>query len=305
MHTALAISKGDLWLGFATAARPVLYAFLEDGHIRAANRFRMLGAEAEKVGCGFSAEVLAAEMEAARRRGEKLFIVIDTLVNYEVQRKVKDENSSLDIERLIKDLRDYCRETGSTVVLSHHFGKGQQGMRGSSALNGSTDGWIDIAPEKGGDNLFRAEPTLRDGEVEDIYYKVEHSDGRMRVYRAEKPSDDAAPSGDAEPPATEKVREVFRAAAPEDRFKKKRIIEATLLPETQARAALEWLDKRAEIARPDGPRSGYSRTDLLKPAPRMLTYEEVFPNAPARAESLGATTPTAASDVSPTPENQP
>lgn len=251
MVLAFFVSLGAMFLGRATTQVPVVYCFLEDGRRRARRRFLQLGAPRDRpvnLKAVFTAEQVAEELTAIERSGEPALVVIDSLVNYAVARGLHDENSATDIERLLKPLRDFVLRTGSTVVLVHHHRKAGDVMRGSVALQGSTDGWLSIHPEK--DGTHRIDATLRDAEDSTLWVRWVTEGDRIRVEPADAianlvpgaPRKAAAQSG-----SDVKVLAAIRAAATP--MSESAVAASAQVSRGVARGALRRLEEGSQIVK--------------------------------------------------------
>lgn len=110
--------------------------------------------------------------EETRRRGEHpAMVVVDTLAACS---RGADENSASDMGVVTGHLQQLAAE-GACVIVLHHMGK--SGLyRGSTALHGSADWFIDIC--KDGDSRYLQANKLRDsGSIDDVRFEmVPHGD---------------------------------------------------------------------------------------------------------------------------------
>lgn len=98
--------------------------------------------------------IAAAELMAYEGRGVPGLIIIDTLSR---AMNGHDENSSMDMGKLITEAEKVKAATGATVLLVHHTGKDKaKGARGHSSLRGAAD----IMIEAKNDGELRAELIL-------------------------------------------------------------------------------------------------------------------------------------------------
>ena len=188
MSMSLAVAAGEDFMGMPTTLTPVAYAFLEDGERRARRRFRQLGASrlgAIPFNALFSAMHLEATMDRLQRERRAALLIIDSLPNYQVIKGLRDENSAIEVERMLRPLRDFVHATGSTVIGVNHFRKRGDTARGSTAFRGSVDGWAEVFEDA---DHHRIEVTLRD--AEDATLRVEWTiDGdQLRVSMADRSS---------------------------------------------------------------------------------------------------------------------
>lgn len=86
-----------------------------------------------------------AEFIATIRHHNPVFVILDTLARCIVG---GDENSAKDVGVFVLGCDTIRQETGAAVMVVHHTGKAG-GYRGSSALFGAADSWIDFANDDG------------------------------------------------------------------------------------------------------------------------------------------------------------
>lgn len=193
MRATIAVSRGEDFCGLATQKRKVLYIFLEDGRRRVAWRLKQLGLtplDEIEFYAAFDGQDVDALLTRVEMSGQPLLVVIDPLVILERLRRVRDENVALEIEGLFGDLRRAAQASGSTIVLVHHYRKAGDTMRGSVALEGSSDGWWDLKPWGRG-KLMRLHCTLRDAEDTEVAFEIVSEGDKLTFERREVPRDDS------------------------------------------------------------------------------------------------------------------
>ena len=140
---AFAVACGEPWLGSATEAGTVWYLALEDKRADVRRHFRQMGAtgnESISVFTGRSTDELLPQLQVAAAEQRPALIIVDTM-----QRLIqaRDLNDYAEVTRRLQPLLDLARESGATVLLNHHAGKGVRSsldsVLGSTALTGSVD----------------------------------------------------------------------------------------------------------------------------------------------------------------------
>lgn len=133
---ALAIARGESFLGFATTPGPVLYLALEEKRSEVRRHFRDMGASAEDpiyIFCAPSpADGLVLLRQAAERYRPRL-IIVDPLFRFT---RVKDANDYAAVTAALEPLGTLARDTGAGTLAVHHMGKGDR--EGGDAILGST-----------------------------------------------------------------------------------------------------------------------------------------------------------------------
>lgn len=141
-NLALAVSRGDTFLGFATQKGKVVYLALEERAEDIAADFRSLGATEEDEILVHADSVPADGMIAAIdlvRKYKPVLIVIDPLFRLA---RIRDEKAYGQTYAALGPLIDVARETGTHVLLVHHSGKSAKADAidaplGSTALSGA------------------------------------------------------------------------------------------------------------------------------------------------------------------------
>ncbi|MDR6870115.1 hypothetical protein J2Y55_001115 [Bosea sp. BE125] len=152
MSLAFSVACGSPWAGQRTAGLPVVYVAAEGGR-GAMRRLHALVCESGRHDAAFhlypsSVDLLRADADlepliAAIRAADGVgLVVIDTL-----SRALAggDENSSVDMGKLVRHIDRLRSVTKAHVIIVHHSGKNQaKGARGHSLLRAATDTEIEV-----------------------------------------------------------------------------------------------------------------------------------------------------------------
>ncbi len=141
---ALAVSRGDPWLGWAVAQGPVIYLALEEKKSEVAAHFRAMGAtgpEPIQIVFGPTPKDALRQLEAEARGTPPALIIVDTLQRLV---RVSDLNDYSKVTAALDPLLHLARETGAHVQFLHHARKGflstdGDGVLGSTAILGTVD----------------------------------------------------------------------------------------------------------------------------------------------------------------------
>ena len=155
---ALAIARGEPWLGRRVATGPVLYLALEEKRSAVRSHFKAMGATADdNVVSRFGAapddamEALSAEVESLRPS----LVIVDPLFRMVA---INDGNDYAEVTRAMEPLLTLARETGTHVLATHHARKagGESGddVLGSSALFGAVDSLLTLRRANDGERTL-------------------------------------------------------------------------------------------------------------------------------------------------------
>lgn len=257
MNLGLAIARGAEFLGRPTTRRKVVYVALEDGRARVARRFKQLGLS-EFDDLEFYALFDAAQtkglLAAIEKSPEPLFVVIDPLIVLESQLDVKDENVALDIEKLFARLRSAAQKSRSTILLIHHFRKAGDTMRGSVALEGSSDGWW-LLHRKKRSGVVRVSVTLRDAEDTETAFEMVHEQDQLTFERHQLPAEeDDDSAGTAE---RERIVALLQARSPAT-LSQQALADALDMSKSAVQMHVAALEKAGRVSRPGGKKGGYT-----------------------------------------------
>lgn len=139
---ALAVARGEPWLGCPTVQGPVFYLGLEEkrGEVRA--HFRAMGATTEdvRVFIAPSPQDGLAQLRAAVERERPVLIIVDPLFRFV---RVKDGNDYATMSNALEPVMGFARATGAHLLVTHHSPKraaeGGDGILGSTAIFGAVD----------------------------------------------------------------------------------------------------------------------------------------------------------------------
>lgn len=144
-HLAVAVARGEVFLGRATVAAPVLYVAHEGVRDDIKAHFQQLrGTKEDAVAVHFGPVPEGREpvewlRAAITKRGVKLAI-IDTLARFTRERKI---NGYGEMTRATDKIINLARKTGCHVLAIHHEGKGERegtdAVLGSTAIAGAVD----------------------------------------------------------------------------------------------------------------------------------------------------------------------
>jgi hypothetical protein len=133
---ALAVARGEPWLGFSTTQGEVLYLALEEKRAEVRRHFAAMGAgdnDPVLVFCSSSPADGLALLRAEAERRRPALIIVDPLFRLV---RVPDGNDYATMSAALEPLLTLARETGAHVLAVHHLGKGERG--GGDAILGST-----------------------------------------------------------------------------------------------------------------------------------------------------------------------
>ncbi|MEE9201815.1 MAG: AAA family ATPase [Dehalococcoidia bacterium] len=143
-NLALAVARGEEFLGRATTQGPVIYLALEEKRGEVRGHFERMEAVGEPIYIhvgGVFEEALAALRQAVEERHAVLAIV-DPLLR---MIRLKDSNDYAEVTRALEPWLLLARETDCHIMVIHHEGKGAanremgDGILGSTALLGAVD----------------------------------------------------------------------------------------------------------------------------------------------------------------------
>jgi hypothetical protein len=133
---ALAVARGEAFLGRATTKGPVIYLALEEKRAEIRKHFREMGANGDDEIYIFAATAPSDAMARIRAEADEkrpALIIIDPLFRLT---RVKDGNDYAQVTQALEPLLALARENGGHVLCAHHLGKGERA--GGDAILGST-----------------------------------------------------------------------------------------------------------------------------------------------------------------------
>jgi Mrp family chromosome partitioning ATPase len=140
---ALAVARGEPFLGWPTTQGAVIYLALEEKRSEVRAHFRAMGATDEPIyihAAHAPLDALPAVREIAQQQRPAL-IIVDPL---QKMMRVKDGNDYAEVTLALEQFLILARETGSHLAASHHAGKGERAdptdsILGSTAIFGGVD----------------------------------------------------------------------------------------------------------------------------------------------------------------------
>jgi hypothetical protein len=141
---ALAVARGEPFLGCETAKGPVIYLALEEKRSEVRRHFSDLGASGEEpihVHCAAAPKDAMAELCQVTKELKPVLVIVDPLFKFV---RVVDEKAYAEVCRAIEPLLTLARDTGAHVMLVHHCGKAEKvdamdAILGSTAIFGGVD----------------------------------------------------------------------------------------------------------------------------------------------------------------------
>jgi KaiC/GvpD/RAD55 family RecA-like ATPase len=140
---ALAVSRGEPFLGRETQQGPVIYLALEEKRGQLINQFRALGAtgaEPISIFAGIAPKMAVELLRQAIIEHDPVLVIVDT-----IQRliRVRDGNDYSGVTSAMEPILAMARELGPHLHLLHHAGKGERDVIdaaiGSTAWTASVD----------------------------------------------------------------------------------------------------------------------------------------------------------------------
>jgi hypothetical protein len=141
---ALAVSRGEPWLGWATTAGAVWLLAFEDKRSAIRAHFRQMGATGQEPIRLFVDQAptdLLPRLQELAAKERPALIIVDTLGRLI---RAKDFNDYAEITKRFEPLLKLSRTTGATLLLLHHGSahvnrEGLDAVLGSTAVSGSVD----------------------------------------------------------------------------------------------------------------------------------------------------------------------
>ncbi|MDK3075443.1 helicase RepA family protein [Sedimentitalea sp. JM2-8] len=178
LKIAQAVASGTDWFGCKTRRQHVLYAAAEGGRAFENRVAALRAAEFDWITHPFDfhanaidAQVLAHLYNEMNPNPAPGLIIIDTLARVMA---AGDENSSVDMGLLIRNVDTLARMTGAHVMLIHHTGKDTAlGARGHSSLRAAIDTEIELSRDEESGVISVMSRKQRDiGMGRDAYYSL-------------------------------------------------------------------------------------------------------------------------------------
>ena len=139
---AVAVSRGEAFLGRATAKGAVVYLALEEKRGEVAKHFARMGASDEPifVHVGAAPEEALTALRRAIAEHEPALAIIDPLLKLV---RLRDANDYAEVSRAMEPVIELARSSGCHILCVHHLGKGDRtggdAILGSTALFGAVD----------------------------------------------------------------------------------------------------------------------------------------------------------------------
>lgn len=188
MHLGRCIASGTPFFSRETRTRRVIYTMLEDGQKRARRRAAMMGFREPTWQPGhFMFEYEIEDYETTLRQmqtGElkNVLWIIDSLPEV-VAHLGLDENKAGEITKFIRGHRKLAQAANSTIIFIHHMNKQGEKMRGSTAFEGSGDGWAEATALKNGVKGVKIVWTIRDGETQTFILDLSRDERGQLLFR--------------------------------------------------------------------------------------------------------------------------
>lgn len=191
LDMAVAIARGEDWIGLKTIKGPVLVIDEESGDNRLAGRL-------DKILLGHNdnddnpTEIYYSSMCGADIKSEKDLLEIE---NFIVDKNIKfcvidalmdvvlgaDENSVKEMMPAFSALRKMSERVNSAFWVIHHNDKAGKGYRGSSAIKGAVDSMIEIIKSPECDSFKLKSIKIRDGEPITLNARMIFSDFSFNI----------------------------------------------------------------------------------------------------------------------------
>jgi 5S rRNA maturation endonuclease (ribonuclease M5) len=141
---ALAVARGEPFLGCQTTQGAVIYLALEEKRSEVRRHFADLGATGEEtihIHCAAAPKDAMPELCRLTRELKPALVIIDPLFKFV---RVADEKAYAETCQAIEPILTLARETGAHVMLVHHSGKAERAdatdaILGSTAIFGGVD----------------------------------------------------------------------------------------------------------------------------------------------------------------------
>lgn len=141
-NLAVAVTRGEVFFGRATAKGKVIYLCLEEKRAEVAAHFRRMGAQGADIHIhtGRTPDDALTALQAAIDELNPVLVIIDPLSRFV---RVRDFNDYAEMARGMEPIIDLARVTGCHILCVHHCGKGEReggdALLGSTALFGAVD----------------------------------------------------------------------------------------------------------------------------------------------------------------------
>jgi hypothetical protein len=139
---ALAVARGEAWLGWPTVKGPVFYLALEEKRAEVRRHFQAMGATEEdvRVFAAPSPEDGLPQLRDAAAQEKPALIIVDPLLRFV---RLRDANDYAAVTQALEPLLTLARDTDAHLLAVHHLGKvnrdGGDGIIGSTAFFAAVD----------------------------------------------------------------------------------------------------------------------------------------------------------------------
>jgi hypothetical protein len=190
MEMGLSVASGREFLGMKVKRLPVYYCFLEDAPQVIRNRGKYLNVHKKLSSTDQFMFLCDYGMDSVKRgldfiKQEQGLLVVDPIGELSAQGNW-DENKATDVLKLLKDYRELSHAVTGSIVMSHHFRKDGDRMRGSTAFEAGVDGWVNV--RKNGTEIIKLDWTLRMGRGGKLGCEMKEENGDIKyiVYTEEE-----------------------------------------------------------------------------------------------------------------------
>lgn len=192
--TALALaiaSDGVDFLDRPTRHGPVVFSNLEDGYLRCVRRMHNFGTRVGDFDPNGKSKRRNAiffvthhdqlkYVPSLLMRYRVAAVVVDPFVELANYEGLDDENDAGQVAWFLRGWRDLGQASGALILMTHHFRKAGDQMRGSSALEGACDGWLELH-HMGDGRPHVLQATPRDGEPFELEVEVKYEGDQVQA----------------------------------------------------------------------------------------------------------------------------
>ena len=167
MELGLCVATGSNYLNMQVKRKPVYFCFLEDAPAIIRIRGKQLGTIERMTSndkfmflCDYGLDSVTRGLDFLKN--EQGLLIIDPIGELCAEQRL-DENKATDVLTLLKDYRSICHSGSGSIIMSHHFRKDGDRMRGSTAFEAGVDGWVNVFKNKSSPNFVKLQWTMRMG----------------------------------------------------------------------------------------------------------------------------------------------
>lgn len=205
IHMAKCFALGTPFLGRSVRQGFVIYLALEDGRQRMQRRLAQHGINSERtpkipLRVCYGPSGIAAALEFINEanvsvpkelaRGRVSYLIADPMSEMIRSEGGLDENDAGDMTRFLSKYRELAQAAEITMLISHHFRKDGTGVRGSSAIEGASDGWWEYTnPTKEAESRTRRLLSVSrdiDPGVKETYMAMQRTQADTLFYEVDK-----------------------------------------------------------------------------------------------------------------------